>query len=347
MPKEIYKIPASSPSHNVTYVTVVEDDERRRLGDVRGGRRLHGHDGRVGLRGVGHRLVLPAVLGYGGYYPDLLPALPDLRLRRLVQPVDRRVRPRRGRPTGRTAAPARRALQPAHRHVLARRGGLRPVRRARRGAGVQPAHRRRTATTRQGSNVYGSWGATSVQRGDDWAQHRARHQQRDRRHDARDAHRRGRRGRRRNGPGPAAAGVVAGNGGDIYAGHDGNVYSKDGGGWQKYDNGNWSNVDRPDSNVDRDSAARTEGATRTRDSGKYQRSGGSSAGSYRGGGGSAAAAAVPAGGGGQTAGETGACKVQGCKVQDASAPAPEPLHLSTAALRHRCTLHSEPLHSAL
>ena len=26
-----------------------------------------------------------------------------------------------------------------------------------------------TAQTRQGANVYGSWGATSVQRGDDWA----------------------------------------------------------------------------------------------------------------------------------------------------------------------------------
>jgi hypothetical protein len=73
----------------------------------------------------------------------------------------------------------------------------------------------------------------------------------------------------------------------MYAGHDGNVYKKNdgGGGWSKYDNGNWNNVDRPDSNVNRDSAARTEGATRTRDSGTYQRSGGGSAGSYRGGGG--------------------------------------------------------------
>jgi hypothetical protein len=26
VPKEIYEIPASSPSHNVTYVTIVEED---------------------------------------------------------------------------------------------------------------------------------------------------------------------------------------------------------------------------------------------------------------------------------------------------------------------------------
>ena len=39
VPKEIYEIPVSSPSHNVTYVTVVEDN-RRRLGDLRDGRRL-------------------------------------------------------------------------------------------------------------------------------------------------------------------------------------------------------------------------------------------------------------------------------------------------------------------
>ena len=41
MPKEIYEIPVSSPAHNVTYVTVVEDDDDEWV-DVRGGRRLHG-----------------------------------------------------------------------------------------------------------------------------------------------------------------------------------------------------------------------------------------------------------------------------------------------------------------
>src|SRR4029079_16772056 len=75
-------------------------------------------------------------------------------------------------------------------------------------------------------------------------------------------------------------------GDNTHAGRDGNVYKKnDGGGWSKYDNGGWNNVQRPDTNVTRDSAARAEGATRTRDAGTYQRSGGGSAGSYRGGGG--------------------------------------------------------------
>ena len=40
---------------------------------------------------------------------------------------------------------------------------------ARRRTGVQPAHGT-YAQTRQGSNVYGNWGSSSVQRGDSWAQ---------------------------------------------------------------------------------------------------------------------------------------------------------------------------------
>jgi hypothetical protein len=105
----------------------------------------------------------------------------------------------------------------------------------------------------------------------------------------------------------------------VYAGRDGNVYRKDNGGsWQKYDNGGWNSVpeatpqqreqaaaraqDRagqagsqsPTVNqLDRDAAARAEGAQRSRDAatarspsssggtGSYRPSGGAS----RGGGG--------------------------------------------------------------
>jgi hypothetical protein len=38
------------------------------------------------------------------------------------------------------------------------------------------------------------------------------------------------------------AGVVKGQGGDVYAGADGNVYKKTDNGWEKYDNGSWSPV---------------------------------------------------------------------------------------------------------
>ena len=152
------------------------------------------------------------------------------------------------------------------------------------------------AHTRQGSNVYGSWGATSVQRGDNWAQtarvtnNRTGTTTRATRTDNGGAI-------TSSGPGAGNNGFVAGNGDNMYAGHDGNVYKKnDGGGWSKYDNGNWNNVDRPDTNVNRDSAARKEGATRTRDAGTYQRSGGGSAGSYRGGGGGGSGAAEEDGG---------------------------------------------------
>jgi hypothetical protein len=138
------------------------------------------------------------------------------------------------------------------------------------------------AHTRQGSNVYGSWGSTSVQRGDNWAQ-TARVTNRATGTTTRATRTDNGGAITRNGPGAGNNGFVAGNGDNMYAGHDGSVYKKnDGGSWSKYDNGNWNNVQRPDSNVTRDSAARAEGATRTKDYGTYQRSGGGSS-SYGGG----------------------------------------------------------------
>jgi len=119
------------------------------------------------------------------------------------------------------------------------------------------------------------------------------------------------------------SGVARTGSGDVYAGRDGNVYKNDGSGWQKYDNGNggWNNVEGTpeqrqqaqqrandarsqaptragDSStvgqLDRDSAARAEGAQRTRDySSSSARSG--SSGSYRPSGGGAR----PRGGGGR------------------------------------------------
>jgi hypothetical protein len=181
-------------------------------------------------------------------------------------------------------------------------------------------------TTRQGSNVYGSWGSTAVQRGDDWAatnrytNNRTGNTTRTvRTDDGAAVSRRGDQG-----------GVVAGSGGNVYAGRDGNVYrQQDGGSWQKYENGGWTDTARqPDRSqvgsgtatprastpsaattstmdaatrdqLNRDNAARREGTTRTNDYGAYK--GGStttrSTGSYRGSSGGARS-----GGGGRAGG---------------------------------------------
>ena len=173
VPKEIYAIPVSSPAHNVTYVTVVEDDddddEWVTFATVAG---VHRDDGRVGLRGVGQRLLLPALLGLGRrLLPVLLPALS----RRYgygawYNPWTGRLRPQRGRV--RSLRRRRRHARATTRRPAPTRAARRPGGRTARAAPAQ-AYNPRTGTyaqTRQGSNVYGSWGSTAVQRGDDWAQ---------------------------------------------------------------------------------------------------------------------------------------------------------------------------------
>ncbi len=136
--------------------------------------------------------------------------------------------------------------------------------------GVAQAYNPRTGTyaaTRQGSNVYGSWGSTAVQRGDDWATTN----------------------RYTNRQTGNTTRTVRTDSGDLYAGNDGNVYRRQDGTWQQYDGGNWSNTDRQPSTtnqLNRDSAARREGTQRTGDYGAY-RGGTGTAGSYRGGGGGA------------------------------------------------------------
>jgi hypothetical protein len=92
----------------------------------------------------------------------------------------------------------------------------------------------------------------------------------------------------------------------MYVGHDGNVYKKQGDSWQKYDNGSWNSVNTQQaqdratqarsttstsgfdsSQLNRDSAARSEGAQRTTDAGSVRSGASASSGSYR-----------PSGGGG-------------------------------------------------
>ena len=115
---------------------------RRRVGHLRDRGHVHGRDGRVGLRRLGQRLVLPALLRRVlRRLSALLRPLPHLRLRRFLQPLDRRLRPRRGglRPVRRRRRGG--ALQPLDRDLRARRRGLRTLWLALRGPGLQPAHR--------------------------------------------------------------------------------------------------------------------------------------------------------------------------------------------------------------
>ena len=112
------------------------------------------------------------------------------------------------------------------------------------------------AQTRQGSNMYGNWGSSSVQRGDDWAQsaHKTNYATGARTTGVRNDD--GGAAVRRSG----AAGnttVARTEGGDIYAGHDGNVYRKnEGGGWEQHGDGGWSTAQRPANagQLDKDSA---------------------------------------------------------------------------------------------
>ena len=239
--------------------------------------------------GIG--LVLPAVLGLRRLLSVLLPALPDLRILGLVQPVDRRLRAQRGGLRSVRRRRRRRPLQPAHRHLRARRGGVRAVRRARRRAGLQPAHRhlRGDAPGIERVRQLGIDGRAARRR---LGQDQSLHEPTDRDHDAHGQDRRGRRGhaaRRRGGF------VGAGSGGNVYAGNDGNVYRRQDGTWQKYDNGGWSNTDRQPSGerpqptdrtargerattmdrgttdqLNRDAAARREGTQRAKDYGNYR-----------------------------------------------------------------------------
>ena len=229
-------------------------------------------------------------------------------------------------------------VQPLDGDLRARRSGVRPVRWRRESEpatilapGPTPAARRPTvpygaggaaqawnprtgtyAQTRQGSNVYGSWGSSYVQRGDDWVQtSRATNRatgtttRATRTDEGAAVSRRGR----------GESGFAArSESGDVYAGKDGNVYRREDGQWQKHGgDGGWSDVQPPEGageratqaseranqartqgqqvdrstygQLNRDSTARTQGTQRTQDYNAWKSSGAtrSGAGSYRGG----------------------------------------------------------------
>jgi hypothetical protein len=317
IPEAIYAIPPESPAHHVTYVTVVDDDEENPT---------YGYT--AGYVGVTIAFGC-AMWGTGWYYPPYhhYPGYgaPIYYPRPVAYGGGAAYNPWTGNfgsyqaaygPYGGVARAS--AYNPSTGTYARGAMAWGPT-----GAqGYASAYNPRTGTyagTRQGSNVYGSWGSSHVQRGDDWVKSQR----------VTDAQGNTKWKAQGSGGGAAAgyrgeqgSGFVGKKGDDVYAGRDGNVYRKTDGGWQKYDQGGgWSDVNRPPQasnqpargdgagerpsqqpstqpsqrpsggdtgQLDREARARSEGNQRTRDYGNYQRSGGSSSkgGGYRGGGGS-------------------------------------------------------------
>jgi uncharacterized membrane protein YgcG len=319
VPEEIYKIPVSSPSHHVTYVTVEESNDDWVVYAA-----AAGYTGMMigwGCTMWGTGWYYPPYWGYGAYYPYYYGHFPTYGYSAWYNPwtgaygrsagvygpyggagVGARYNPRTG-----TYARGAAAYGPY---------GAR---------GVAQAYNPRTGTyaaTRQGSNVYGSWGSTAVQRGDDWAKTN-RYTNRQTGNTTRTI--RTDEGSAISRQGSGGGRVAVGDQGNIYAGKDGNAYRRQDGTWQKYENGGWSNTDRQPSGerptpnattrqnqptdrttsdrgtidqLNRDAAARATGTQRTRDYGGYSGgSGMSGTGSYRGGGASRGGGMSRGGGG--------------------------------------------------
>ena len=313
VPKEIYQIPVSSPSHNVTYVTIEDDDDDDWVVFAAAAAYTGVMIG-WGCAVWGSGYYYPPYVGYGGFYPAYYPHYPTYGYGASYNPwtgaysrgmvaygpyggagVGARYNPRTG-----TYSRGAAAYGPY---------GSR---------GAASAYNPRTGAvgaTRQGSNVYGSWGSTAVQRGDNWAQ-TSRVTSNVTGNTTRVTQGSGGGAAvSRNPVGPGGATVGRTGSGDVYAGKDGNVYRKGSdGSWQQYGgDGGWSAAQPKDrsssganagtvSDLNRESAARAEGAQRTRDAStaKSGSSSGATSGTYRPSGGTrSSAGGARAGGGGR------------------------------------------------
>jgi hypothetical protein len=247
VPAEIYTIPVSSPVHNVTYVTIVEDN----------------HDGWVTFAAVagytgmmiawgcavwGTGYYYPPYWGWGPYYPWYYPRYPTFGYSAWYNPWTGAY----GRasvvygPYGGAGAVAR--YNPATGTYSRGAVAWGPY-----GArGAAEAYNPRTSTygqTRQGAGVYGSWGTTSVERGDEWAQ-TSRVTNRATGGTTRvTANDEGGKAVTHRGP-ESSGGIARTAGGDVYAGRDGNVYRNQDGTWQKYGDGGWTPVEPPPRKTD-------------------------------------------------------------------------------------------------
>jgi hypothetical protein len=242
VPAEIYTIPADSPVQHVTYVTVIDDDENYPTYGYTAG--YMGMTVAFGCAMWGTGYYYPPYYHYGPGYPVYYP-----------------------RPVAYGCGASYNPWTGAYGSYQAAYGPYGGVARAStynpntgtyaRGAmawgptganGYAQAYNPRTGTyaaTHQGSNMYGSWGSSKVQRGDDWVQTQR----------VTDAQGNSKWKAQGSGGGSAAgfrgeqgSGFVGQSGsGDVYAGRDGNVYRKGDSGWQQWGGagsggGGWQDV---------------------------------------------------------------------------------------------------------
>jgi hypothetical protein len=306
VPSEIYSIPISSPSHHVTYVTVEDDDEDDDWVEFAAAAGYTGMMIAWGCTMWGSGWYYPPYVRWSGYSPYYYSHFPTYGYSAFYNPWTGAY--------GRSAA----AYGPYGGAGVTARYNPRTGTYARGAAangpygarGVAQAYNPRTGTyaaTRQGSNVYRSWGSTAVQSGDDWAK---TNRYTNRQTGATTRTMRTDEGAAVSRRGAQGGFVGAGDGGNVYAGSDGNVYRRQNDTWQKYDHGGWSNTERQPGTrparpaadrpvgttgtldrttmdqLNRDSAARRDGAQRTGNYGNYRGGSGTrGTGSFGGGGG--------------------------------------------------------------
>jgi hypothetical protein len=299
IPQQIYTIPASSPIHNVTYVTVEDDDDEWVTFAY-----VAAYTGMMigwGCAMWGTGWYYPPYAYYGGFYPAYFPYGHTYGMGAWYNPYTGGY----GRGAGVYGPYGGVGMGASYnpRTGTYARGAAAYGPYGSRAAGQ--AYNPRTGTyaqTRQGSNVYGNWGTSAVQRGDNWAQ--TAHAQNYRRGTSTSGFRTdsGAGAVSRTGPAGNRTTVGRTQGGDVYAGRDGNVYRQGaGGGWEQSNgSGGWNAVDSGAAAQARDRAAqggsqvgqlegdrgaRAQGNERTTSRSGWQSSGmtRSGAGSYGGG----------------------------------------------------------------
>lgn len=229
IPAEIYKIPPSSPSYNVTYVTVVEEDHSDDWVTVAVAAGYFGTMIAADCVFWGTGWYYPPYVWYGGHYPVYYPYYRSYGAAAWYNPYSGTFG-RSGWAYGPYGGVGYGARYNPRTGTYARGAAAYGPYGAR---GYAEAYNPRTGTsarTRQGTNYYSSWGSTAVRRGDDWV---------------RTASVRGDEGgAMRYHTSNGNSGTVGRYGDDLYAGKDGNVYRRTDNGWQNYDNGNWNDVNR-------------------------------------------------------------------------------------------------------
>jgi hypothetical protein len=242
VPKEIYTIPASSPVHNVTYVTQTTTSS--------GQTESSSTAGYLGVFIIGMAIGATVAYGSGYYYPPYYYhppyGYPIYRPYPVTYGVGAYYNPNNGAygyargaygPYGGVAGSA--GYNPSTGTYTRAVGACTAAGCASAGRAYNP-YTGAYGATRQGSNAYSQWGSSVVTKGDKWAQTGHYSDSRGTVAGARTSEG----GRVVAGSGQNGKGFVGQSGsGDVYAGKDGNVYKKTDSGWQQYDNGGWNSVD--------------------------------------------------------------------------------------------------------